>query len=496
MPFDKYPLSPFTKSALRKSGFITSTPIQNATLPHSLSGRDILAAAKTGSGKTLAFAIPVVEKLWREQWSISDGLGAIVVSPTRELAVQIFEVFRNVGSKHSLSAGLVTGGKKEFREEQGRVTGMNILVATPGRLLSHFESTQGFGADNLQVLVLDEADRILDLGFRSQLKKILEYCTEDRQTMLFSATQTKNVKDLSLMSLKNPEYISVDEKSLTATPTQLVQNYVVCGVGQKLDVLYSFIKAHLKSKIIVFFASCNQVKFVTQVMKGLQPGVSVMGIHGKIKQRRRTHIYFEFLRRTNGAVLFATDVAARGLDFPDVDWVLQMDAPEDGDTYVHRVGRTARNGRGGKGLLVLTPSEEGGMKEVLEGKRVEVKRLNINPSKTVTVSKRCASVVAADVKMNEMAKKAFKAYVKSVHLMPNKDVFKGQELDLKAYAKSLGLATCPSLRFLKDVKDGEEGREENRVKKNKSRKLERLKMQIKEEKMKKRIEKLGEKGKI
>ncbi|GMH60033.1 hypothetical protein TrRE_jg4978, partial [Triparma retinervis] len=150
---------------------------------------------------------------------------------------------------------------------------------------------------------------------------------------------------------------------------------------------------------------------------------------------------------------------------------------------------------GGDKCLVLPPSEERGMEEALLGKKIEVKRLNINPSRTVTVSKRCASVVAADADINEMAKKAFKAYVKSVHLMPNKDVFKGKELDLKGYTKSLGLATCPSLRFLKEVKDGEEGREENRERKNKSRKLAKLKMQIREEKMKKRIERMGGGGK-
>jgi len=152
-------LSIFTKSALRKSSFITATPIQNATIPHALSGRDILGAAKTGSGKTLAFVVPVIERLWREQWSQNDGLGAIIVSPTRELAVQIFEVLRAAGRTHGMSAGVVTGGKKEFREEQVNVVRMNILVATPGRLLQHFESTPNFSADGLKVLVLDEADR-------------------------------------------------------------------------------------------------------------------------------------------------------------------------------------------------------------------------------------------------------------------------------------------------------------------------------------------------
>jgi ATP-dependent RNA helicase DDX10/DBP4 len=222
-PFDSFPLSPFTLSALRANSFITATPVQRAALPHALAGRDILAAAKTGSGKTLAFGVPLVEALWRERWGPGDGLGAAVIAPTRELAVQIFEVLRRVGRNHSLSAGLITGGKREFREEQGSVVRMNVLVATPGRLLQHLEQTPGFSADALRVLVLDEADRILDLGFARQLDAILEYLPAGRQTMLFSATQTKSVRQLARLSLDKPEYISVNEKDEATTPDRLVQ---------------------------------------------------------------------------------------------------------------------------------------------------------------------------------------------------------------------------------------------------------------------------------
>ena len=219
--FENMPLSSRTKEGLRSSGLKTPTEIQAAALPHALAGRDILGAAKTGSGKTLCFVLPVLEKLFRERWSVSDGLAAIIVTPTRELALQIFEVLRSVGRKHQVSAGLVTGGKKELEEEQERVVGMNVLVATPGRLLQHLEQTPGFDASQLLMLVLDEADRILDMGFKDQLgmlaqnikynitssntlfafaDSILSYLPPggQRQTMLFSATQTKSVKVMYL----------------------------------------------------------------------------------------------------------------------------------------------------------------------------------------------------------------------------------------------------------------------------------------------------------
>ena len=298
--------------------------------------------------------------------------------------------------------------------------------------------------------MLDEADRILDMGFSKQLNSILDYLPSARQTMLFSATQTKSVKQLARLSLNKPEYISVNEKDKETTPQQLVQNYIVCELPQKLDVMFSFIKSHLKKKTVIFFSSCAQVRFVHEVMCGLQPGVPLMMLHGKIKQEKRTAIYFDFLRKPS-AVLFATDVAARGLDFPDVDWVVQMDCPEDSDMYIHRVGRTARNNSAGSGLLCLLPSELEAATAMLSAASIPVTRLSVNPAKTVTVSKRAASVVASNVTTNALAKKAFKSYLKSVHLMPNKGIFQIDQLDFAAFAKSLGLATAPSVRFLRDI---------------------------------------------
>lgn len=444
------------------------------------------------SGKTLAFLVPVLECLYRNRFRPMDGPGAIVLSPTRELAVQIFQVLRNVGAHHQLSAGLLVGGKKEFYTEQRHVHTTNIFIATPGRLLQHLEQTPNFDTCQIKMLVLDEADRILDMGFREQMVRILEYLPPGndvdggRQTLLFSATQTRKVSDLAALSLYKPEYLGVHDKEKNATPESLLQSMVQVPQEHKLNAVYSFVKSHLRSKSILFMASCSQVRHAWELFCALQPGVPVMALHGKLAQERRTKIYFDFLQRPH-AVLFATDVAARGLDFPNVDWVVQVDAPEDHQMYIHRVGRTARYNKGGKSLLMVTPGEEEGMTKVLQDAKVPIKKLSINPTKTVLVTQRASSLVASNPSLNTLAKKAFKSYVRSVHLMPNKDIFKVEDLPLNAFAASLGLAATPNIRFLHNIKD----RTELRSKKNVNRKLQKLKEQIKAEKLAKKIEKMG-----
>ena len=495
--FRALPISDATLKGLeshKTKKFTTMTAIQNACVPHALAGRDVLGAARTGSGKTLAFLIPLVERLYRKRFTPMDGPGGIVLSPTRELAVQIFEVLRSVGSYHDFSAGLIVGGKKEFGLEQGRIGQTNIIIATPGRLLQHLEQTPDFDVSALAMLVLDEADRILDMGFREQMIRILDYLPPgtkrggDRQTLLFSATQTKKVSDLAALSLNKPEYVGVHDKESTATPESLQQNMIVVPLNHKLDAIFSFIKSHLKKKTIIFFSSCSQVRFVWEVFCAMQPGIPLMALHGKIKQENRTKIYFQFLQRPH-AVMFATDVAARGLDFPDVDWVVQADAPEDKEMYIHRVGRTARYNAGGKSLLVLLPSEQQAMGQILEEGKIPVKKLSVNPAKTVQVSRKISSIVAANPKLNDLGKKAFKAYLRSVHLMPNKDVFNVHDLPLDDFATSLGLASTPGVRFLKKIKT----RDELRDKKNVNHKLQKLKDQIKAERLQKKLQKMGDK---
>ncbi|KAI1794996.1 DEAD-domain-containing protein [Ganoderma leucocontextum] len=445
--FTDLPISDQTKRGLKHAHFVNMTDIQAKSIPTSIKGKDVLGAARTGSGKTLAFLIPVLEILYRRKWGPQDGLGALIISPTRELAVQIFEVLRNIGGYHSFSAGLVIGGKN-LKDERERLSRMNILVATPGRLLQHMDQTIGFECDNLQVLVLDEADRILDMGFHRTLTALLSHLPKSRQTLLFSATQTQSVADLARLSLNNPVHVGVEE-TLTegATPEALEQHYVLCELDKKLDVLWSFIKSHLHTKTLVFLSSCKQVRFVFETFCKMHPGMPLLQLHGKQKQMMRLSAFKRFTSMKH-AVLFATDIAARGLDFPSVDWVLQVDAPEDAETYIHRVGRTARYESAGKGLLLLVPSEEEGMVAALKKKNVEVQKIKIKASKTQSISNSLQNLAFQDPEIKYLGQRAFVSYLRSVYLQKDKSIFKVDELPVERFAEALGLPGMPKIKFL------------------------------------------------
>ncbi|RPD65179.1 DEAD-domain-containing protein [Lentinus tigrinus ALCF2SS1-7] len=445
--FADLPISLLTKRGLKRASFVDMTDIQAKSLPISLKGKDVLGAARTGSGKTLAFLVPVLEILYRRKWGPQDGLGALIISPTRELAVQIFEVLRSIGGYHSFSAGLVIGGKN-LKDERERLSRMNILVATPGRLLQHMDQTIGFECDNLQMLVLDEADRILDMGFQKTLTALLSHLPKSRQTLLFSATQTQSVSDLARLSLKDPVKVGVEETlSEGATPKTLEQHYVICELDKKLDVLWSFIKSHLQSKTLVFMSSCKQVRFVFETFCKMHPGVPLLHLHGKQKQMARLAVFQRFTSMKH-AVLFATDIAARGLDFPSVDWVLQVDAPEDAETYIHRVGRTARYESAGKGLLLLVPSEEEGIVAALKKKNIDIQKIKIKASKTQSISNQLQNLAFQDPEIKYLGQRAFVSYLRSVHLQKDKTIFKLSELPVERFAEALGLPGMPKIKFL------------------------------------------------
>ncbi|GAP84771.1 putative ATP-dependent RNA helicase DBP4 [Rosellinia necatrix] len=450
--FSNLPLSSPTASGIEASHFQSPTDIQAQAIPAALKGRDILGAAKTGSGKTVAFLVPVLEKLYRARWTEYDGLGALIISPTRELAVQTFQVLTKIGRFHSFSAGLVIGGKN-LKEEAERLGRMSILVCTPGRMLQHLDSTSGLQVDNLQILVLDEADRIMDMGFKSAVDALVEHLPKERQTLLFSATQSRKVSDLSRLSLKDPEYIAVHESAAESTPDSLQQHYLVTPLASKLNTLYGFIKSNLRSKIIVFFSSGKQVRFAFETMRHLRPGVPLYHLLGAQKQAQRMQITSSYAASKH-ACLFATDVVARGVDFPSVDWVVQVDAPEDVDTYIHRVGRTARFNKDGKAVLFLDPSEEEGMLKRLELKKIPIKRVNVRENKKQSIDESIQSMIFKDPALKYLASKAFISYVRSIHLQRDKEIFKLKNLDLEAYAASLGLPGAPIIHFAKgeDVK--------------------------------------------
>ncbi|XP_073834996.1 probable ATP-dependent RNA helicase DDX10 [Musca autumnalis] len=451
--FHEFPLSKKTLKGLNDAKFIEPTEIQRLSIGPALQGRDVLGAAITGSGKTLAFLIPVLEHLYMAKWSRTDGVAAIIISPTRELAYQIFETLKKVGKHHDFSAGLIIGGKN-LKFERSRMDQCNILICTPGRLLQHMDENPLFNASTMEVLVLDEADRCLDMGFEQTLNAIIENFPPDRQTLLFSATQTSSVKDLARLNLKDPVYVGQPQAKQNGTsivpkviPDLLQQNYVVVPLEDKITMLWSFIKNHLKQKIIVFLSSCKQVKYVFEIFCKLRPGTSLLALYGTLHQDRRIAIYNDFVKKSN-VVLFATDIASRGLDFPSVNWVVQLDCPEDVTQYIHRAGRSARNKTRGESLLVLLPSEEEGMIEELGKKSISVRKILIDPKKLFSPRAKIEAYLAQNPELKASAQRAFVAYIKSVFLMKNKKVFNVMAFDFDAYAKSLGLVVTPRVRFL------------------------------------------------
>lgn len=460
--FSDLPITQNTLRGLKESAFISLTDIQKKAIPIALKGHDLMGTARTGSGKTLAFLIPVIELLIKNDITEYDGLAALIVSPTRELAVQIFEVLAKIGKYNSFSAGLVTGGK-DVQYEKERISRMNILVGTPGRISQHLNEAVGMETSNLQVLVLDEADRCLDMGFKKQIDNIISHLPPTRQTLLFSATTTDSVRDLARLSLTNPKRVGTSsEQDVSAIPESLDQYYVRVPLEEKLDVLWSFIKSHLKSKILVFFSSSKQVQYTYESFRTLQPGISLLKLYGRNKQTSRLETTMKFAQAQH-VCLFATDIVARGLDFPAIDWVIQVDCPEDVATYVHRVGRSARFGRQGKSLLMLTPSEEEGFLQRLKVQNIEPKLMSIKQKSKKSIRPQLQSLCFKDPVMKNLGQRAFIAYFKSIYIQKDKEVFNVEMLPAEAYASSLGLPGAPKIK----IKGGSASKE----KKNESRKL-------------------------
>lgn len=450
--FKDLPISEATLKGLKESAFVKLTEIQRDSIPVSLKNQDVLAAAKTGSGKTLAFLVPVLEKLYRERWTEYDGLGALIISPTRELAMQIYEVLTKIGGHQSFSAGLVIGGK-DVKFELERISRINILIGTPGRILQHMDQAVGLNTDNLQMLVLDEADRCLDMGFKKTLDAIVGNLPPSRQTLLFSATQSQSLDDLTRLSLTDYKSVGVTKNTSGSnggneltTPETLQQSYIIVELADKLDILFSFIKTHLKSKMIVFLSSSKQVHFVYETFRKMQPGISLMHLHGRQKQRARTETLDKF-SRAQQVCLIATDVVARGIDFPAVDWVVQVDCPEDVDTYIHRVGRSARYGKQGKSLIMLTPQEQEGFLTRLKTRTIEPSLLTIKQSKKKSIKPQLQSLLFKDPELKYLGQKAFISYVRSIYIQKDKEVFHFEQLPTEEFAQSLGLPGAPKIKI-------------------------------------------------
>ncbi|EAN90628.1 putative ATP-dependent RNA helicase [Trypanosoma cruzi] len=449
--FNQLPLSQRTQLGLERGGYKRMTPIQSDALHLALAGYDVLGAAKTGSGKTLCFVVPVLERLFVEQWDTAMGVGALVLSPTRELALQIFKVLQLVGYKHTHSAALLTGGR-DVEEERKRLAAISVIVGTPGRVLHHLEDDADLVTDNMQLFVMDEADRLLDMGFRDAICGIMRHLPTARQTLLFSATQTTDVQMLAQMSLRNQRYVTTHASTAAPTPATLCQNFIVVELHRKLDALLMFLKRHPNDKTVVFVSTCNQVRYMylafSKILKKMR--IPSMCLTSKMKQFRREEVFLTFCR-CKAAVLFCTDIAARGLDFPLVHWAVQYDCPDSAQTYIHRAGRTARAGARGVSLLFLTPQETP-MLSFLAHKHIPLREIAIRPGLLQESKEIFVALVVQGLKYE--AQKAFIAYLRSVYFAANKLVFDVNAIDFDAFAHSLGLLKVPNMAELRNLRRG------------------------------------------
>jgi len=436
-------VSDLTLKAIEEMGFTKMTEIQAKALPHLLEGRDLVGQAKTGSGKTLAFCIPAIELIFKLKFMPRNGTGVIIISPTRELSMQTFGVVRELLKHHSHTYGLVMGGANRQAESAKLAKGVNFLVATPGRLLDHLNNTKDFLFKNLQCLIIDEADRVLDIGFEEEMKQIVRILPKKRQTMLFSATSTEKIEDLTRLALKKePIVVGVSDVVDEATVEGLQQGYVVCPAEKRFLMLFSFLKRNRKKKIMVFFSSCLSVKFHHELLNYID--LPVMCIHGKQKQTKRTTTFFQFCNAESG-ILLCTDVAARGLDIPSVDWIVQYDPPDEPKEYIHRVGRTAR-GQGGKGyaLLLLRPEELGFLRYLKQAK-VPLNEFEFSWSKIADIQPQLEKLITKNYFLHKSAQDAFKAYVRAYDSHSLKTIFDVQTLNLKAIATSFGFKVPPNV---------------------------------------------------
>ncbi len=328
-------------------GFTVATPIQAGAIPLAMQGRDVIGQAHTGSGKTAAFAIPIIERLDPTAGSVQ----ALILCPTRELAVQVHEEITELAAGHRLSSVAIYGGDSMGRQLDALRAGAHIVVATPGRLADHIQR-RTLKLDRVRFAVLDEADRMLDMGFAPDVEKILRQCPTDRQTMLFSATMPEWVKRLAMRHMRDPLTIAISVRPEMAAGVR--QLYVQTTWADKVDVMMRILDQPDVVMSLIFVETKRTADLLQAQLE--RRGQSVGVLHGDLTQKERNAAMEAFVA-THVKHLIATNVAARGLDIDDISHVINYDVPTTPDEYLHRVGRTARAGRTGVAITLITPSE-------------------------------------------------------------------------------------------------------------------------------------------
>jgi ATP-dependent RNA helicase RhlE len=362
MTFDELNLAPAIVKAVREQGYETPTPIQAQAIPAVLAGQDLLGGAQTGTGKTAAFTLPMLHKLSKGKSKTNkfgkDGIAALVLTPTRELAAQVEESIRTYGKYLPLTSAVIFGGVGMNPQIDRLKKGVDILVATPGRLLD-LQQQGHLDLSTVEILVLDEADRMLDMGFLPDVKKILALVPSEKQSLLFSATFSDEIRDLADRLLRNPQSIQVTPRNSTVQRITQITHPV--SRAKKKQLLAHIIQEHDWSQVLVFtrtkFGANNVAEFLTK------NGINAMALHGNKSQSARTQALSGF-KSGDIRALVATDIAARGIDIDDLPHVVNFEIPNVPEDYVHRIGRTGRAGNDGAAVSLVCLDEEGFMQEI------------------------------------------------------------------------------------------------------------------------------------
>ncbi|TIA71274.1 hypothetical protein E3P91_02672 [Wallemia ichthyophaga] len=482
-------LNKWIEDYLIEIGYTQMTPVQASTIPLFRANKDVVVEAVTGSGKTLSFLIPILEKYTQlhSQLQPSDVF-SLIITPTRELAIQTYNQLQLILSAAPFNPPppllLVSDPDSSVHDDRKRFSTLNshILIGTPGRVeefIGGNKGTKGRGKgtgrySNFEVLVLDEADRLLDLGFMGVLKSIVSHLPKQRRTGLFSATMTDQLGNLIAVGLRNPSKIVVkvtsksrkQEISERRTPAELHNTYIIIQQRDKLAYLLKFLKDQLldgNNKMIVYFPTCATVDYIYTILKQL-PGsyapssssTTLHSLHGHIPPPKRTAALTAFTNAPS-AILLCTDVAARGIDLPDVDIVVQWEAPADTRSFSHRVGRTARAGARGKALLMLSAGSEEGYVEFVRGRQIP-----LTPHAPITLTDapdadelcgRVRSVLLRDRKLHDMAVRALTSTVRAYSKHEQVFLFRVQQLDIAGLATALGLLRLPKMPELRGRDD-------------------------------------------
>ncbi|TAL59870.1 MAG: DEAD/DEAH box helicase [Bacteroidetes bacterium] len=351
MKFSEFNLNKQLSEGLDSMGYENATPIQEQAIPIILSGKDMIGCAQTGTGKTAAFLLPILSKLAANP---SPDVDTLIISPTRELALQIDRALQGFAYFTSVSSIAIYGGNDGFSFEQEKTaltTGANIIVATPGRLMSHLN--MGYAKlDKLKHLILDEADRMLDMGFNEDIVRIIKYIPVKRQTLLFSATMPPRIRTLANKILVNPQQISI---AISKPAEGIVQAAYMVYDNQKNPLIVDLLKGKNLQSVLIFSSTKSKVKELEKDLHKLR--LSVKAIHSDLEQKEREEVLRDFTARKT-QVLVATDILSRGIDIEGIDLVINYDVPNDAEDYVHRIGRTARAQSTGVAITFITEKDQ------------------------------------------------------------------------------------------------------------------------------------------